>query len=127
MSQLILIQPTMERVDLSHQKSSEMAHSTTIFARHGKFLERYEKDVNRGCRNQKYKSPIKPVLDPNRFSTWNKLLLTLATVFSLIYRAKTNPSKKSQYTKEVVCLSQNFLLNWLKTMLSLQQSTHKKN
>ena len=50
------------------------------------------------------KTPIKPVLDPNRFSTWNKLLLTLATVFNLICRIKKNCSNKSQYTKE------NFLL-----------------
>ena len=56
------------------------------------------------------KTPIKPVLDPNRFSTWNKLLLTLATVFNLIYRAKKNRSDKSQYTKDDVCLSQHFLL-----------------
>ena len=59
---------------------------------------------------QNTKTPIKPVLDPNRFSTWNKLLLTLATVFNLIYRAKKNRSDKSQYTKDDVCLSQNFLL-----------------
>ena len=56
------------------------------------------------------KSAITPVIDPNRFSTWNKLLLTLATVFNLIYRAKKNRSNECQYTKDDVCLSQNFLL-----------------
>ena len=56
------------------------------------------------------KTPIKPVLDPNRFSTSNTQLLTLTTVFNLIYRAKKNRSDKSQYTKDDVCLSQNFLL-----------------
>ena len=56
------------------------------------------------------KTSIKTVLDPNRFSTWNKLLSTLATVFKLKYRAKSNRSNKSQNTKEDVCLSQNFLL-----------------
>ena len=63
-----------------------------------------------GAVTRNTKTPIKPVLDPNRFSTWNKLILTLATVFSLIYRAKKNRSDKSQYTKDDVCLSQNFLL-----------------
>ena len=63
-----------------------------------------------GAVNRNTKTPIKPVLDPNRFSTWNKLHLTLATVFNLIYRAKKNRSDKSQYTKDDVCLSQNFLL-----------------
>ena len=63
-----------------------------------------------GAVTRNTKTPIKPVLDPNRFSTWNKLLLTLATVFNLIYRAKKNRSDKSQYTKDDVCLSQNFLL-----------------
>ena len=56
------------------------------------------------------KTPIELVLDPNRFSTWNKLLLTVATVFILFYRAKKNRSNKSQYTKDDVCLYQNFLL-----------------
>ena len=56
------------------------------------------------------KTSIKTVLDPNRFSTWNKLFLTLATVFNLKYRAKRNRSNKSQNAKEDVCLSQNFLL-----------------
>ena len=64
-----------------------------------------------GAVTRNTKTPIKPVLDPNRFSTWNKLLLTLATVFNLIYRAKKYRSNKSQYTKEDVCLSQNFMLN----------------
>ena len=63
-----------------------------------------------GAVTRNTKTPIKPVLDPNRFSTWNKLLLTLATVFNLIYRAKKNRSDKSQYTKDDVCLSQSFLL-----------------
>ena len=63
-----------------------------------------------GAVTRNTKTPIKPVLDPNRFSTSNKLLLTLATVFNLFYRAKKNRSDKSQYTKDDVCLSQNFLL-----------------
>ena len=48
-----------------------------------------------GAVTRNTKTPIKPVLDPNRLSTWNKLLLTLATVFNLIYRAKKNRSDKS--------------------------------
>ena len=63
-----------------------------------------------GAVTRNTKTPIKPVLDPNHISTWNKLLLTLTTVFNLIYRAKKNRSNKCQYTKEDVCLSQNFLL-----------------
>ena len=76
--------------------------------------ERSWKDMKKistvGAITRNTKTPIKSVLDPNRFSTWNKLLLTLATVFNLIYRAKQNRSQRSQYTKEDVCLSQNFLL-----------------
>ena len=51
-----------------------------------------------GAVNRNTKTLIEPLLDRNRFSTWNKLLLTLATVFNLIYRAKKNRSNKSQYT-----------------------------
>ena len=63
-----------------------------------------------GAVTRNTKTPIKPVLYPNRFSTWNKLFLNLATVFNLLYRAKKNRTSKCQYTKEDVCLSQNFLL-----------------
>ena len=31
---------------------------------------------------------IKPIVDPSKFSTWSKLLQTVATVFNLIHRAK---------------------------------------
>ena len=63
-----------------------------------------------GAVTRNKKISIKPVLDPNRFSTWKKLLLTFANIFNLIYRAKKNRSNKCQYTKDYVCLSQNFLL-----------------
>ena len=67
-----------------------------------------KKTSNVGAVTRNTKTPIKPVLDPNCFPTWNKLLLTLATVFNLM--SKKNRSNKSQYTKEDVCLSQCFLL-----------------
>ena len=64
--------------------------------------------VRTEARNKK--SAITPVIDPTSFSTCNKLLLTLATVFNLIYRDKKNRSNECQYTKDNACLSQNLLL-----------------
>ena len=82
-----------------------------------KFLQNTEsswKDMKKistvGAVARNKKSAITHVIDTNRFSTWNKLLLCLATVFNLIYRAKKNRSNECQYNKDDVCLSQNLLL-----------------
>ena len=53
---------------------------------------------------------IKPIVDPSKFSTWNKLLLTVATVFNLINRAKKMRTNNHQYTTEDIQLSRNYLL-----------------
>ena len=53
---------------------------------------------------------IKPIVDPSKFSTWNKLLLTVATVFNLIHRAKKMRTNNHQYTNEDIQLSRNYLL-----------------
>ena len=98
-SQLILIQPTIERVALSHQKSAEMVYSTTVFAGNWKFLARTEKKISTvGAVTRNRKTSFKPVLDPNRLSSWNKLLLILATIFNITYRAKKIRSDKCQNT-----------------------------
>ena len=53
---------------------------------------------------------IKPIVGPSKFSTWNKLLLTVATVFNLINRAKKMRTNNHQYTTEDIQLSRNYLL-----------------
>ena len=53
---------------------------------------------------------IKPIVDPSKFWTWNKLLLTVATVFKLIYRAKKMRTNNHEYTTEDIQLSRNYLL-----------------
>ena len=51
-----------------------------------------------------------PVLDPKQFSTWTKILLTIATVFNLIYRAKKQRDNHHQYTVEDIELSKSYLI-----------------
>ena len=113
MSQLISIQPTVKRISLGYRKSpwGGVVYQEIIFARHWKFLQRQEKDFNRVWRNQNRNTSIKLVLEPNCFSTWDKPLLTLATVFNSNYRAKKNRSDKYQYTKDLdPVIDQNGLL-----------------
>ena len=100
MSQLIIIQPTMERVALSYRKSPRNALQHHSFCKTLKVLGKIWKDFNRGCRNQKWDN-----INQNRFSARKKLLLILATVVNLIYRAKKNRSSKCQYTKDDVLVS----------------------
>ena len=50
------------------------------------------------------------IIDPTRFSTWNKLLLTLATAFNLIFRIKKQRPKDQQYITENVILARNWLI-----------------
>ena len=52
---------------------------------------------------------IKPIVDPSKFSIWNKLLLTVASVFNLNNRAKTMRTNNHQYTTEDIQLSRNYL------------------
>ena len=47
------------------------------------------------------------IIDPTRFSTWNKLLLTLATVFNLVFRIR---KQDQQYITEDVILARNRLI-----------------
>ena len=53
---------------------------------------------------------IKPIVDPSKFSTWKILLLTVATVFNLIHRAKKMRTNNHQYTTEDIQVSRNYLL-----------------
>ena len=50
------------------------------------------------------------IIDPTLFSTWNKLLLTLATVFNLVFRIRKQRPKDQQYITEDVILARNRLL-----------------
>ena len=53
---------------------------------------------------------IKPIVDPSCFSTRNKILRAVATVFNLIHRAKKMRTNYHQYTTEDIYLSRNYLL-----------------
>ena len=51
-----------------------------------------------------------PIIDPARFSSWTKLLLTIATVFNLLFRAKKLRDSKQQYTTDDIDLSRKHLI-----------------
>ena len=42
-----------------------------------------------------------PVIDPTRFRSWTKLLLTLATIYNLLLRIKKERNQKEQYTADI--------------------------
>ena len=50
------------------------------------------------------------IIDSTRFSTWNKLLLTLATVFNLVFQIKKQRYKDQQHITEDVNLARNWLM-----------------
>ena len=50
------------------------------------------------------------IIDPTRFSTWSKLLLTLAAVFELVFRIKKQRPKDQQYITEDVVFARNRLI-----------------
>ena len=50
------------------------------------------------------------IIDSTRFSMWNKLLLTLATVFNLIFRIKKQRPKDQQYITLDFVLARNRLI-----------------
>ena len=71
-----------------------------------------------------------PVLDPKQFSTWTKILLTIATVFNLIYRAKKQRDNYHQYTVEDIELSKSYLIqmsqvNSFPTVIELLKGSRK--
>ena len=109
MFQLILIQPTMEAWPWAIRNPPRWLKAHWFLQDTESSWKDMKKISTVVAVTRNTKTPIKPVLDPNRFSTWNKLLLTLATGFNLIYSWEES-FQKSQYTKEDVCLSQNFLL-----------------
>ena len=51
-----------------------------------------------------------PVLDRKEFSKWTKILITIATVFNLIYRAGKQRDNHHQYTVEDIELSKPYLI-----------------
>ena len=50
------------------------------------------------------------IIEPTLFSTWNKLLLTLATVFNLVFRIKKQKPKDQQFITEDVIFARNRLI-----------------
>ena len=67
-------------------------------------------------------------IDPTRFSTWNKLLLTLATVFNLVFRIRKQRPKDQQYKTEEVILARNRLIkmsqqNFFSTIQALKRGS----
>ena len=55
---------------------------------------------------------LEPLVDSTKFSTWNKILLTVATEFNFIYRAKKIRKNNQQYTTEDFQSSRNYLLKF---------------
>ena len=53
---------------------------------------------------------LEQTIDPTRFSTCNKMLLTLATVFNLVFRIKKQRPKHQQYITEDVILARIWLI-----------------
>ena len=53
---------------------------------------------------------LEQIIDPTRFSSWNKLLLTLATVFNLVFWIKKQRTKDQLYITEDVILARNWLI-----------------
>ena len=51
-----------------------------------------------------------PIIDPARFLSWTKMLLTLATVFNLLFRSKKLRDNKQQYTTDDIGLSRKHLI-----------------
>ena len=88
MSRLILIQPTIERVALSCQKPQKWFRAQQFLQHSENFWQEMKKILTVGAVTRNIKTSLKPVLDPNSFSLSNKLLLILANIFNLTYRAK---------------------------------------
>ena len=51
-----------------------------------------------------------PIIDTARFSSWTKMLLTLATVYNLMFTAKKFRYSKQQYTTDDIDLSRKHLI-----------------
>ena len=56
------------------------------------------------------KKPNDPVIDPTRFRSWTKLLLTLATIYNLLFRIKKERNNKEQYTADDINQAHNHLI-----------------
>ena len=54
--------------------------------------------------------PNEPVIDPIRFPSWRKLLLTLATIYNLLFRIKKDRSNKEQYTADDINQADSHLI-----------------
>ena len=54
--------------------------------------------------------PNEPVIDPTRFRSWTKLLLTLATIYNLFFRIKKERNNKEQYTADDINPAQSLLI-----------------
>ena len=54
--------------------------------------------------------PSEPVIHPTHFRTWIKLLLTLATIYNLLFRIKKEGNNKEQYTADDINQAHSHLL-----------------
>ena len=54
--------------------------------------------------------PNEPVIDPTGFRTWTKLLLTLATIYNLLFRIKKERNNKKQYTADDIIQAHSHLI-----------------
>ena len=51
-----------------------------------------------------------PVIDPTHFRSWTKLLLTLATIYKLLFRIKKERNNKEQYTADDIYQAHSHLI-----------------
>ena len=51
-----------------------------------------------------------PVIDPTHFRSWTKLLLTLATIYNLLFRIKKELNNKEQYTADDINQAHSHLI-----------------
>ena len=54
--------------------------------------------------------PDEPVIDPTRFRSWTKLLLTPATIYNPLFRIKKERNNKEQYTADDINQAHNRLI-----------------
>ena len=81
------------------------------------FLKKHYSDWNSAhkivsLRTSSTAKPNEPVIDPTRFRTWTKLLLTLATIYILLFRIKREQNNKEQYTADDINQAHSHLIRF---------------
>ena len=69
------------------------------------FLKKHYSDLNSAHKivsvnTTSTSKPNEPAIDPIRFRSWTKLLLTLTTIYNLLFRIKKERNNKEQYTAD---------------------------